>query len=339
MIKELSNNNIYDNIQSKISLLIYYYFQLLYFLILLPIIQLSKEENSRILLTINGTGTQEILYNYYANDPYEVYVNNIFHVSTNKKKVNNLIEPLNNITIIWNSQITDCNKMFVGLTKIIYIDLSSFDTSSVTDMNDMFLGCSSLTSINLNKLKTSKVTNMADMFNGCNSLISLNLNDFDTSSVTGMGHMFAECSSLQSLTINKIVTSKVEYMDNMFYGCSSLISLNLRNFDTSSVIDMNNMFYGCSSLVSLNLKKFIILSGTNTNNIFDNCNSDLTICINIEYSNNVISSKDFKIDCNEVCDPIDFYNKQCKMGDIQKYIRNELQNNNLDDLIYTAKHI
>ena len=327
LTKDLSNNYTCDIIRSKLFLLILYYLCLYYN------INKSKEESSKILLTMRGPGEKNILNNNFYCIPDNIIVND--NPSSNIDKVVYLPNPINNITLIWNSQIDSCINMFKDLEDLLYVDLSSFDASSVTSMQNMFYGCNSLTSINFNKIKTPKLMVMPNMFNVCSSLISLNLNDFDTSSVINMGHLFNGCSSLKSLNIDKIDTSKVYYMDNMFKGCSSLTSLNLRNFNTSSVIKIDDMFIGCSSLISLNLKNFDTSLITSPNNIFNGCNSNLTICINKEQSENLfLHSSNIQIDCNEICDPIDLFNDECKMDDIQNNIRKEIQNKNLDDLIY-----
>ena len=44
--------------------------------------------------------------------------------------------------------------MFYGLTDILEIDLSNFDSSKVTNMIRLFQGCTLLTSINLKNLST-----------------------------------------------------------------------------------------------------------------------------------------------------------------------------------------
>ena len=71
--------------------------------------------------------------------------------------------------------------MFKGLSNIVKIDLSNFDTSKISNMGYIFFGCSSLISINSNHFETSSVINMNYLFYGCNSLISLYLSNFDKS--------------------------------------------------------------------------------------------------------------------------------------------------------------
>ena len=166
--------------------------------------------------------------------------------------------------------------MFNGLSNIIRIDLSYFNTSLVTNMSRMFKDCNSLISLNLNNFNTSLVTNVRSMFNGCSSLISINLNNFNTSLITNLR--------------------------GMFYDYSSLISLNLDNFDTSLVTNMSRMFKDCNSLISLNLNNFNSSLVTDIINIFYNFNSSFIYCINEKIEINLTSLlSNFVNDCNNTC--------------------------------------
>ena len=69
--------------------------------------------------------------------PDQIYVNGIL-LNYSDYYVYNLINDINNITIIWNNTIKDCNSMFYNLKNIINLDFSNFDTSEVTSMNCMF---------------------------------------------------------------------------------------------------------------------------------------------------------------------------------------------------------
>ena len=162
IIKSAKNlTKIFDGIKPNQKLFI------LYFIILFYFINISKEDTSisRIILTINGTGNQKILYGgsgcypYNIDIPNKIFVNNISQNETGK--------------IV-------C--MFRDLSNITYIDLSNFDSSKVTMMNYMFYGCTSLKSLSLSNFITSQVNTMKYMFYKCSSLISLNLSNFDTSS-------------------------------------------------------------------------------------------------------------------------------------------------------------
>ena len=217
---------------------------MIFFSLLLFFLELSNEQLlkinyiSEITITINGTGNQSILSDgihncdgkvNFTEIPSQILVNGVLQNYTGKI-VYNLIKEVNNITMIWNYTITNCNVMFSNLNNITKIDLSKFDSSKVTDMR-----C---------------------MFSNCYSLQSLDLNNFNTSSVTNMIGMFYNCISLKTLDLNSFNTSNVNNMKGMFYGCESLISLDLSNFDTSNVIKMDFMFYQCTSLIKLNLKNF-----------------------------------------------------------------------------------
>ena len=251
--------------------------------------------DNEISLKIIGSGNKVILNDNIAT-PTQVYLNNYPQTITS----NNLYylnADTNNIRILWDSPLTDCNSMFCDLLDIIDIDLSKFDSSKVTSMNGMFSNCKSLTSINFNNLNTSSVidmsnmfyecnqlraldlssfntsfvTNMENMFFGCNSIKSLDLNNFNTTSVTNMLRMFFWCNKLESLTINNFNTSSVINMALMFQECQLLKSLDISNFDTSSVTDINNMFYNCYSLKSLDLSNFKTSLVNNMFRLFYNC--------------------------------------------------------------------
>jgi surface protein len=65
--------------------------------------------------------------------------------------------------------------MFNHLTKVTYLDLSTFITSDVLDMDSMFLNMNSLSSLDISNLDTKNVKNMRSMFQYCRNLISINI--------------------------------------------------------------------------------------------------------------------------------------------------------------------
>ena len=272
---------------------------LLHLILLLIQITLSKEIfkkqaknllfTSEITLTIKGSGDQYILNNQSLYIDYKYFnftqIPNQILINGNPQDytgymVYNLEKEENNITLIFNDLLTDCNAMFYNLSNIIKIDLSKFDSSMVTEMACMFYDCSSLISINFNNFKTSLANDIHRMFSGCSKLTSINLSSFDTSQVTTMVGLFADCKSLLSLDLNNFVTSKVEDMTTMFMGCSSIKSLDLNNFDTSSVVKFHGIFKFCSSLLSVKIDNFVTTLCNNFNQMFNGCNSLISLKIN-----------------------------------------------------------
>ena len=246
----------------------------------------KMEQSSQITIIINESGEQKILSNDFSKIPEKILINGILQSTKNKKY--DLKATNNNITMIWNSLITDCTNMFNDCTKIKKIDLSKFDYSNVEAMDYMFNNCNSLESIIFNNINTPLIKSMSYMFFDCKSLISLDLNTFDTSSVTTM--------------------------TNMFYGCNNLISLNINNFKTSQVIDMSYMFRYCQSLISLNLIQFDTTSVETIKFMFNDCNPYLIYCINeSKVSSTFISllnSNFQKVnDCSNIC----FTNSKSKL--------------------------
>ena len=165
------------------------------------------------------------------------------------------------------------SRMFQGMSNIISLDLSNFDTSRVTDMSRMFFDMRILTSLNLANFDTFKVMNMSDMFYYVSSLTSLDLSNFDTSRVTNMSYMFDGMSNLTTINLSNFDTSRVTNMMYMFYGMSNLTTLDLSNFDTSNVVYISGMFSGTSSLTSLNLFNFDTSKVTRMNFMFDGMSS------------------------------------------------------------------
>ena len=175
------------------------------------------------------------------------------------------------------SKATSMHNMFYGCSSLKSLDLSTFDTSNVINMGNMFTGCSSLKSLDLSNFDVSKVQYIDNMFNGCSSLTSIDLSNFDVSNALNMNYMFLGCRSLLSLDLSNLDESKVTTMYNMFDGCTSLKSLDLSNFKTLNVENMGTMFRGCSSLVSIDLSSFDISKVKYIDNLFNGCNSLLSL--------------------------------------------------------------
>ena len=236
-----------------------------------------------IKLTIKGSGDQPIIsndYNYFKSDPDKILINEIQQDQTKIGKIAyDLTGETNNITLIWDNQIDYCSYMFQGLTNIIEIDFSDFNSSIVTQAAFMFNGCSSLTSINFKNFLTFNIISMYAMFESCISLTSIDLSNFDTSSVTNMERMFYGCKSLNNLDLSKFITSKASSLAWMFDTCESLVSLNLTNFNTSLVNNLAYMFRGTIRLKSLNLDNFDTSLVTNMNGMFCNCTSLVSLSL------------------------------------------------------------
>ena len=230
-----------------------------------------------ITIIIQGKGTQNILCSdnvngyYFADIPDEIFVNGNLQ-SDLGYVAKDLLEEKNTVRMIWYSSLSNLNVMFYGLTNLLEVDLSKFESSSVTSILKMFQKCTSLTSINFNNFITPNIKEMRDAFAECTSLISLDLSSFDTSSVNKMDSLFYTCSSLISLNLKNFVTNKVTSMKQMFCDCKNLINLDVSSFSTSLVTNMYGMFKGCKSLLSLNLKNFNTNKVTNMNRLFSGCN-------------------------------------------------------------------
>ena len=127
--------------------------------------------------------------------PDEVLINNI-----KKNYVHyeyDFEEEENDVKLIWHNQVNFLGCSFLGCTKIVFADLSHFDSSNVVTISSMFSGCNSLIYANFTNFKTSNCNAMNWMFYGCSSLISLDLSSFNTESVRSIDRMFEGCNNLQ----------------------------------------------------------------------------------------------------------------------------------------------
>ena len=157
-----------------------------------------------ITIKIKGNGTQPILRE--GQVPSRIYLNGNSTALVGAKEIHNLELETNIIRMEWDSSFSDFHAMFYGLSNIIEIDFSNFNSYQVEDMADMFHGCFSLVSINFNNFNTQSVTDMADMFYECYNLKSLDLSSFNTSSVTSLSQMFFNCYNLEYINFSSFDT-------------------------------------------------------------------------------------------------------------------------------------
>ena len=309
LIKGIKNIKYFTQTLKNINLL------LINFLVFINSFILTKQQykmrkysfSNEITIKINGTDIQNILNENFFDKPNEIYIEGNSYLIDAQNRIINLTNYENNITLKWNYTLTDCTRMFYGLSNLKEIDLTYFDLSQVTAMNLMFgncynleyikfnnslenklivcdmsyifQNCRSLKYVDLSYLDTSQVINMMFIFVNCSSLTSINFNGFNTSSVDMFIGTFSNCISLKSLNLSSFDTSNVKYMNSMFYNCRSLTSLNLSNFKTSKLKTMAGMFVGCSKLISLDLSNFDTSLTESMSNLFYNCSELVSLDI------------------------------------------------------------
>ena len=235
---------------------------------------------NEITITITGIGNQKILSDSiiekdgknhsFQTLPNEIIINGVLQEIIDNKIIYYLGEEINNITMKWNSNITNCNCMFSDLSNIISIDFSKFDTSLVTNMMYMFKKCTSLKSLDLTSFNTELVEDMCSMFFECTSLETLNLN-FKAPLVVDLSHMLEFCINLRSIDLSNIEAKSAKYLGSMFANCNSLLKANLTNFKAINAQYLNNMFYGCNKIQSLDLSDFSS-AVLDMGNMFFECN-------------------------------------------------------------------
>ena len=255
-------------------------------------ILLSK--TNEILLKVNEIGTFPIIFSSYSFKPDSYYLNNdptqkVFDGSDIK-----FTETENEVKLIFENTVGNCNSMFKGCSNITEIDLSNFISPNNGTIDSMFQDCTSLKKIIFGNFQTSKITSMISVFHNCLSLESLDLSSFNTSNVIHFHYMFYGCSSLKYLDLSNFECFSCRCVNNMFNGCTSITSINLCNFDTSKIEIIYNAFYNCNNLISLDLSSFAINTAPKPENI----QNTFYGCKSLEFMNFkkfVISSNNLKI--------------------------------------------
>jgi surface protein len=283
---------------------------------------------NEITIKIIGNDTQNILFENFAYPPDEIIIEGNPYSLSEKNTIMNLTNYENIIKMRWNSPLTDCWRMFTGLSNLIEIDLTNFDFSEVTRMNTMFQNCfnleyinfnnniekklivddmsymfdkcRSLKSLDLSKLDTYNLKKMSQTFSNCWSLTSLNFNGFNTSSVITFMGMFNNCSSLKSIDLSSFDTSQVTIFNSMFYFCSSLTSINLSSFRTSKAFTMDRMFFECNKLKSLDISNFDTSNIKMMSNLFSNCSGLISLDISNFNIENADEIENMLTNCNNL---------------------------------------
>ena len=134
-----------------------------YILIINVINQISSKINyhdnillnsSEIILKINKTGMNNILYKNNLNSEYScpssIYLNNTIQNLTDCTKIN-IDTPGSIVKLVWNNPLNSTRCLFCSCSNIIEIKFLNFNTSSLTHMGALFQQCYSLTSVDVSK--------------------------------------------------------------------------------------------------------------------------------------------------------------------------------------------
>ena len=263
---------------------------------------LNKKNNNEIMMTIN-ININEINKEIYLfskeselnEDNTEIYLNgkkidfNNFIKNSQKEKVDILLK--------FNKKLKTCSNMFKRCINIIYIDLSSFDTSEVTDMSNMFSECNGLKNIDLSSLDTQNVNNMNKIFYKCNNLENVDFSFLNLNNIKNMSEMFKDCKNLIKVEISTLDdsssdTKNIIDMSSMFEQCENLEEVDLSKLNIKNVNNMKLMFKNCKSLKKIDFPSKI----KNVNNM-KGC---FTFCNKLE--NIDLSSFDFNnVNLSEIC--------------------------------------
>ena len=126
------------------------------------ILKLESHQITEIEIEIGiNEGEEEeyqILGEEFEEEPSEIIYNEgVQYQYYNNKILNNVILNNNKIILKWNYSFTSCSHMFEGMSNIIMINFSKFNSTNVQKMDFMFCGCTSLISIYFNEFSLYKL--------------------------------------------------------------------------------------------------------------------------------------------------------------------------------------
>ena len=174
---------------------IHYLLTLLFMILVCIFINTEATISTRKLKSVSKISlkSEEIGFQYILNESFQPLPDKILingqeiNQTAHKIEIN---EEGSIIELIWNNPLSNCHAMFKGMSNILEINFTDFDTSKVTDMSKMFMDCEYLQNLDLSSFDTSNVEDMSYMFSGCSSLEHLEISNFKTSKVTNMERMF-----------------------------------------------------------------------------------------------------------------------------------------------------
>lgn len=160
------------------------------------------------------------------------------------------VDGMENLTCLGGAGADDASEMFASCSKLTWLDVSGFDTSSAAAMANMFSQCRRLRSLDLSRFETVGVRRMSGMFWGCAKLEWVDLSGFDTSAVRDFFLMFADCKSLTSLDLSSFHFSSAKNLNLMFRDCANLRHLALPEVPIrwADTVKMRGALEGCVAL-------------------------------------------------------------------------------------------
>ena len=259
--------------------------------------------------------------------------------------------------------VLDMSSMFQNCESINILSLNNLNTSLVKRMDNMFSNCYNLISLYISDFDTKSVISMASMFENCSSLILLNIGGFDTSSVTEMSSMFSNCFSMEYLNISNFSERNLVKYDNIFGDIKENVAFcynGEKNKDSviskilgQKLCSTNNCENNWSSrqrLFNFGEKKCVdnclendILKYQFISTCYDRCPNN---SVRFKYQENlceIICPEETPyysrthISCIDECIPFYFFNKECKINNYNKALKEKMAFLTDNDILNDAR--
>ena len=238
----------------------------------------SAEQDSRVIAYIVENTEDTTMYNLHIEGDGSLYANsNSSSMFANFTNVEQIIggEKLNT------SLIVDMSNMFVSLSKLTTLNISTWDLSNVTNMMQTFAMCKKLIALDGTNWGLEKVETMMVTFVDCYALTTLgDTSNWSLANLTNMYDTFGNCKTLTSLKTTNWNTAKVENFYNLFYGADNLMDIDISVFDFTSATNVSRMFSEANKISGTINMNGTNITGTAGMFVFYNPTNGETITIN-----------------------------------------------------------
>ncbi len=185
------------------------------------------------------------------------------------------LEEITNLKCLDTDNCTDMSYMFcmseIDSSRLLSLDLSSFNTAKCTTMRSMFNGLKSLKSIDVSNFNTEKVTNFSYMFQHLANVTSIDCSSFNTANATSLEYMFAYDYKAKEIDVSSFNTAKCTAINHIFAYCTDLLAEDLSHFNTAKCTQLCDIFWHCHSIKSVNVKGWVSTAATDMRSFFNRC--------------------------------------------------------------------
>ena len=231
--------------------------------------------------------------------------------------------------------------MFSNCKELIFLNLSSFDTTLVTDMSFMFHNCIKLKYLDLSNFAPLNITTLLKTFKYMTSLIYLNINSIEINNETELNQTFIQNKNINfKKCANRYNMKNYLSTQNIRNNCSDIcfiknIKIDITKNECINSCKVHGYNYECNNICYTECpeRTYIILKNiSNKNTLFDEYDDKVSICLDRNPEGYYLAEDGFYKECFPSCKfwsgsgDIIYHNcTECKSNFI--FISDSLRNN------------